>query len=140
MMVKKMIACEYAWHFVGRPYIWGGDDPMRGFDCSGLVQEILASVGMDPKGDQSAQAMFEFYLSVSEREMRGPGALVFYGLRPDKITHIAFMIDDQHIIEAGGGGSKTLTEKDAIEQNAFVRIRPWNHRKDIVAILMPVYA
>jgi len=27
-------------------YLWGGDDPLAGFDCSGFVIEILKSVGI----------------------------------------------------------------------------------------------
>jgi hypothetical protein len=46
-------------------------------------------------------------------------------------------LTEKHIINAGGGGSKTLTIKDAAAQNAFVKIRPFDYRKDIVAILRP---
>jgi cell wall-associated NlpC family hydrolase len=130
---------EYALRFVGLPYRWGGDDPINGFDCSGLVQELLASVGMDPPGDQNAQGLFEHFLPSSHREVRGAGALAFYGITPEKITHVAMFIDHDTVIEAGGGGSKTLTREDAAAQNAFIRLRPYNHRKDLVAVLMPTY-
>lgn len=125
--------------FLGKPYVWGGDDPINGFDCSGLVQEILASVGMDPKGDQTAQGIYDIFNPIGTPLERGLGALAFYGKSIKEITHIAMLLDEEHIIEAGGGGSKTLTAQDAIRQNAFVRIRRVDNRSDLVAIVMPPY-
>jgi cell wall-associated NlpC family hydrolase len=136
-MSKKEIAIQYALSFLGLPYRWGGDDPIHGFDCSGLVQEILASVGMDPPGDQTAHGLFQYFLTRNAGSA-GSGALAFYG-KADAITHIAMLINDTTIIEAGGGGSKTQNMQDAANQNAFVRLRPLKHRKDLVAVLLPNY-
>ena len=119
------------------PYKWGGDDPIQGFDCSGLVQELLAIFGMDPKGDQTAQALYNYFKDNSNEGPRDVGTLVFFGRSKDRISHVGLMLSEHSMIEAGGGGSKTNTEQDAINQNAYVRIRPFNNRKDIVAILNP---
>lgn len=123
--------------FLGLPYKWGGDDTIKGFDCSGLVQELLATIGLDPKGDQTAQALYDYFKNRSNEGPRDLGTLVFYGRSTSKISHIALMLDDQTIIEAGGGGSRTNTLEDAANQNATIRIRPFNHRSDIVAVLNP---
>lgn len=131
---------KYAMSFVGRPYIWGGDDPMRGFDCSGLVQEILASTGLDPAGDQNAQALYNHFEKVGSVDTWGPGALAFFGKDARNITHIGFCVDQYRMIEAGGGGSKTLTEQDAVKQNAYVRMRLIKNRKDLVAVIKPRYS
>lgn len=129
---------DYALQLVGLPYRWGGDDTIEGFDCSGLAQELLASVGFDPPGDQTAEGLRQHFMEHG-RPLNMPqvGALVFYG--KEKATHVAFCVDFFRIIEAGGGGSKTISEKAAADQNAYVRIRPWNHRKDILGIYMPDY-
>jgi cell wall-associated NlpC family hydrolase len=123
--------------FLSLPYKWGGDDPIKGFDCSGLIQELYAMIGLDPKGDQTAQALYEYFKTRSKESHRGCGALVFYGKSTLAITHVGMMVDDQTIIEAGGGGSNTHTLEDAAKQNAFVRLRPYNHRQDIVSVLYP---
>lgn len=112
---------------------------MSGFDCSGLVQEILASVGMDPPGDQTAQKLYDFFVKPSVVGVRRAGALAFYGKSVTQITHVAFMIDGLRVVEAGGGGSRTLSEADASAQNAFVRMRMVDHRTDLVATLLPPY-
>ena len=49
------------------------------------------------------------------------------------------MLDQHKIIEAAGGGSHVRTIEDARKFNAFVKIRPVSHRKDLFAILMPEY-
>lgn len=138
-MSETSFLVRYALSFLGVPYRWGGENPINGIDCSGLVQEILRSVGMDPPGDQTAQALFEHFVKTSTRGELGEGALAFYGSSITKISHIAFMIDSFRIIEAGGGGSKTLTKEDAALQNAFVRIRPVKNRADFLTTLMPHY-
>ncbi len=36
-----------ALELVGLPYVWGGTDPERGVDCSGLVQSVYSTFGID---------------------------------------------------------------------------------------------
>lgn len=130
---------QYALTFCGLPYRWGGDDPIQGFDCSGLVQEILASAGLDPKGDQTAQGLYDYFEKRGSWGIQQAGSLVFYGKDAFHISHVGFMIDSYRMVEAGGGGSKTNTENDAARQNAYVRVRPIRNRADIVAIIKPYY-
>jgi cell wall-associated NlpC family hydrolase len=130
---------EYAKSFIGKPYLWAGEGP-TGFDCSGLVQEILRSVGEDPSGDQTAQGLFNYFRENGTILQRmKPCALIFYGKSSRQITHVAFGIDNFRIVEAGGGGSSTVNVDVADKQGAMIRIRPHNHRTDMVAIFMPDY-
>ncbi len=131
---------EYALSFLGVPYKWGGETPMGGVDCSGLVQLILRSVGLDPPGDQNAQALFNHF-EKQGRYTATPmmGNLVFFGKSVLEITHVAFVMDQFRMIEAGGGDSLTMTISDAIEKGAYVKISMLNRRKDQVAMLRPSY-
>ena len=133
---------SYALSFLGLPYIWGGNDPMTGYDCSGVVQEILASVGMDPPGDQTAQTLYDFFHTQSMVSWNKPGigTLVFYGKSVTQITHVAFMLDQYRTIEAGGGDSTCVDSKSASKKHAFIRIRLVDHRPDRVAMLRPSYS
>jgi len=117
------IALEIAWKLYGTPYRWGGDDPMQGFDCSGLCVEILKSVGRVPRNnDYTANGLFKLF---HEKEVKEPtsGCLVFWG-NAKKLTHVEFCINEDFTIGASGGGSKTITTEDAINQNAFIKVRP----------------
>lgn len=130
---------EYAFCFVGLPYIWGGDDPINGFDCSGLAQEILAAFGIKPAGDNNAQSLYNYFVKNSQPDIFDCGAIAFYGKDLQSISHVAVMIDGLTIIEAGHGGPSTLTREDAIKQNAYVRLRTVKYRGDFLAVLMPRY-
>lgn len=128
---------DYALSFVGVPYRWAGSNPIDGYDCSGFVQELLASVGVDPVGDQTAQELFNRFETAGEWNSYKLGALAFYGASATKVTHVAMLLDQYRVIEAGGGNGSTRTLEDAAEQNAFVRIRHLNYRKDLVAVIRP---
>lgn len=135
------ILVDYAMSFLGKPYRWGGDDPILGFDCSGLIQEILASVGEDPPGDQTADSLYRYFKTrgnIRDVVSAYPGDLAFYGT-PKKITHVSFCLDHGRCIEAAGGNESTKTTADASRQNAYVRIRPIRTRKDLVNIIAPPY-
>jgi len=125
---------DYATSFLGKPYIWGGDNPVEGFDCSGFCLELLRSQGAWGKADDTAQGIYNRFKDKPVKSL-GVGALAFYG--KTRITHVAMLLDGEHIIEAGGGGSRTQTADDAAAQDAFIRIRPLNHRSDLVAVLWP---
>jgi cell wall-associated NlpC family hydrolase len=134
------IMLAYALRFVGLPYKWGGSNPMEGYDCSGLVQELLNSAGIDPEGDQTAQGLFDWFDLYGERDPKpGIGVLCFYGRNVSTITHVAMMLDQFRIIEAGGGGPKVHSLDDAKANDAFVRIRHISTRKP-VAMRKPRYA
>lgn len=130
----------YALSFVGTPYIYGSNHPEIGLDCSGLVCEILKSGGaIGTKEDLSAQQIFDRFQHDGRWNQFGPGTLAFYGKSVTQITHVAIMIDNLRIVEAGGGDSTTVTVKDAVAKNAFVRVRPVKYRGDLVALIRPPF-
>lgn len=128
---KLDIVCDYAMHFIGKRYQWGGAGPA--FDCSGLCIELLNAVGLGPPHDMSAQQIFEYYRPKALWDQKKRGALAFYGRSTGSISHVAFMISEEAIIEAGGGDHFVTTAEIAQVRSAFVRIRMWDHRKDFVA-------
>lgn len=137
--VNKVI--DYAMSMVGTPYKWGGNGP-DGYDCSGFIQEVLASVGQQPPIDKSSQELFEFYAKISKplaRHRPRAGSLVFYGSGINHITHVDFAIDAYRVVGAIGGNMATRTVEQARAKGAFVKVRPINYRPDIVAVLFPNY-
>ena len=86
-----------ALQFVGNAYVYGGNDPHTGVDCSGFTKYILghtAGVYLNrTAASQSAQGQ-----SVSAKEAR-PGDLVFYS-SGSSIDHVAIYIGDGRIVHA----------------------------------------
>ena len=112
---------------LGQPYVWGGNDPIYGFDCSGLVIEILKAVGVLPRiGDWTSEQLYLYFKNRETSRLR-PGCLLFY-VRSHKIGHVEIVWrvigKTTLVIAAAGGGSKTKTREDAAEQNAYVKVRP----------------
>lgn len=131
---KRKMALKVADRFLGKPYIWGGDDPMRGFDCSGFVIEILKSVGLLPrKGDWTANGLKNLFENCETIEPLA-GCLVFWGRTPNdrNAIHVEMCVSDELAIGASGGGSRTKTVNDAIRQNAYIKIRNFYERPNII--------
>lgn len=127
-MKPRDIAVHVLKNSVGTPYRWGGDDPLGGFDCSGLVIEALKSSGkMAEQKDYTADALSKLF---PETEIFQPGVLVFWDWNKDglidHVEMIAFEDEDGTFFTVGasGGGPGTITNQDAQNANAYVKIRP----------------
>ena len=135
-MTKRELAVKYLWHWLGIQYSYGGNDPMEGWDCSGIDIEVLQSVGILPhKYDNTAHGL---YLKYKDNFVTTgyAGCLVFW-FRSGKARHVMMMIDDFHVIGACGGGGDTKTTKDAIRDNAFIKMRPIGYAGDSYKICDP---
>lgn len=128
-MEKREAIVSYAHKFIGEPYKWTGDGKHReGFDCSGLVCEILWSIGAMDKMDRTAQGIYEYFKAKNDGVIKQyHGNLIFFGKDTAHITHIGLTVNAFQYIEAGGGDSRNL--------GGMVRIRPQSYRSDVVAII-----
>ena len=134
MNTDVKIVSSLAFKFIGKPYIWGGDDIIQGFDCSGFIIELFKSVGILPrKGDWTAETLYVRFKDKIVKKAK-EGCLIFFA-KNGKINHVEYVWKNGLTIGASGGGSKTLTKEDAIKQNAYVKMRPM--RKDVYAIVDP---
>lgn len=127
-MTKRELAIDVIKTHLGLPYKWGGDDTVGGFDCSGLVVEVLKSVGIvNEKYDNTAHGLSKAF---PETDILEAGALVYWDWNNDGIMEhvemIALVDDDGSIftIGASGGGSATTTPQSAMQSNAYVKLRP----------------
>ena len=139
----RAMALKIAWAYLGRPYRWGGDDPMAGFDCSGFIVEILQSVGLiERRQDFTAQGLWELFTArgcaLDDPDRPYEGCLVFWSQFPaTPATHVEMCLDGTLAIGASGGGSRTDSLEAAIDANAYIKIRPFRTRKGIKGFLDP---
>jgi hypothetical protein len=85
-------AAAVAWALaqVGTPYIWGGETPGVGFDCSGLVQAAYKAAGVALP--RVAQNQFNATARLAQGTELQPGDLVFFGTGPLGISHVGLYI------------------------------------------------
>jgi cell wall-associated NlpC family hydrolase len=88
-------AIEAAESQLGVPYVWGGETPGVGFDCSGLVQWSWAQAGVSLPRTSGAQFGATTQIPLADIE---PGDLLFYG--PDGSEHVAMYVGGGTMIEA----------------------------------------
>jgi hypothetical protein len=123
LLTQRAIAF-YIWErCLLQPYRWGGDDPIWGFDCSGLVIEGLKGANKFHRDkDATAAGLATMYLPAP---VLRPGCLLFWG---NPIIHVEVVWQivggQPYTIGASGGGSSTRTQEDAARFNAYVKIRP----------------
>ncbi len=85
---------------VGLPYVWGGTDPEKGVDCSGLVQVVYGKFGIDLPRVSADQARAG--VAVPSMAEARPGDLIAWdnSSRNSGADHIAIYIGNGQMIEA----------------------------------------
>jgi cell wall-associated NlpC family hydrolase len=84
------VAVSWALSQIGTPYVWGGETPGVGFDCSGLVQAAYAVAGMALP--RVAQDQYDATPKLAPDAALAPGDLVFFGGGPGSIDHVGLFV------------------------------------------------
>jgi cell wall-associated NlpC family hydrolase len=86
----ETVAVEWALTQIGTPYVWGGEAPGVGFDCSGLVQAAYAVAGVALP--RVAQQQYDATPKVPAGDPLAAGDLVFFGSGPTGIDHVGLFV------------------------------------------------
>jgi cell wall-associated NlpC family hydrolase len=84
--------------YLGTPYVWGGEKPGVGFDCSGLVQWVYAEAGISLP--RVAQDQFDAGPHLPPGSTLYPGDLVFFGSGPQAVEHVGIYVGNGEMIDA----------------------------------------
>lgn len=86
---------------LGKPYVWGGQTPEQGFDCSGLIYYAYNKL-LSQKLPRTANGMFQDrrIKRISQRELRR-GDLVFFSIKSQgSADHVGVYLGEGQFIEA----------------------------------------
>jgi cell wall-associated NlpC family hydrolase len=86
--------------YLGIPYLWGGEHPQTGLDCSGFVQLVYKRAGLYLP--RVAAEQFQATRLVSPEEVL-PGDLIFYSMhRPGsrKVDHVGIYMGKGYFVHA----------------------------------------
>jgi hypothetical protein len=91
--------------YLGIPYVWGGTDPAKGLDCSGLVQRVYQDLGYDlPRVSADQARSGRAVASLADAQ---PGDLLAWdnSSRNNGADHVAIYIGGGKMIEAARPGT-----------------------------------
>jgi cell wall-associated NlpC family hydrolase/Trp operon repressor len=106
---------ETAATYMGIPYVWAGDRPSTGFDCSGFTRYIYAQHGVDLPHYSGYQAQMGIPVDLANIQ---PGDLVAFGF---PVHHVGIYIGDGLFIHAPRTGD-------------VVKISPLSEKTNLAAI------
>ena len=86
---------------LGLPYVWGGEDPNRGFDCSGLIKFTFQE--FDIKLPHRADLQFNYGEQVSRSNLEA-GDVVFFATGGYPIGHVGIYVGEGQFIHAPRSG------------------------------------
>ena len=116
---------------VGRRYVRGGTSPEHGFDCSGLVRYVLASLKVDMPRTARQQAKTGFAV-VRDRSRLRPGDLLTFGNGVKGVSHVGIYIGNGRIVHASSGAGRVI-ESD-LERSSSSLIRAWRGVRRVLAV------
>ena len=91
LVSKGQSVVDYAYQFLGNPYVWGGTSLTNGADCSGFVQSVYAHFGISLPRTSYEQRTAGDEISYAEAQ---PGDLILYE------GHVGIYMGDGKIINA----------------------------------------
>jgi hypothetical protein len=86
---------------MGAAYLWAGDSPTAGFDCSGLAAWAYARAGIALP--HNAQAQLDLGPTVPADRLAA-GDLVFFGAGAGAVDHVGIYVGDGEMIDAPHSG------------------------------------
>lgn len=95
---------ENAKELIGVKYVWGGNTPQSGLDCSGLLYYIQKKAGSEV-GDLTASGYSKLGARIPIGEQNA-GDFLFFG---NPVTHCAIFIGNGYMIESRGGRKNTAS-------------------------------
>ena len=85
--------------YVGTKYVWGGNTPSQGFDCSGFTKYVFAKYGITLPRVSRDQVRAGTGVAADFRWLR-PGDLMFFAESGEAISHVAIYVGNGRIIHS----------------------------------------
>jgi cell wall-associated NlpC family hydrolase len=106
---SSALAAKEALQYIGTPYVWGGNDPNRGIDCSGLVQKMFGDIGQNLPRTAAEQANVGIPITRLE-DLRAGDRLYFWEAKRGKIGHTGIYLGNGYFVHSSRGHNGVATD------------------------------
>lgn len=114
---------------LGTRYVFGGTNPDRGFDCSGLIKYLAQALRLDVPRTAAQQARIGKAVA-TERKLLRPGDLLTFGSAKHP-SHIGIYIGDGKFIHASTGAGKVIVAD--LDRRRFPGMKPWTGVRRLIS-------
>lgn len=94
---------------IGVPYRWGGNDPARGLDCSGLVRhvfKVVAEIDLPRRSEEISRVGRK----IARADLR-PGDLLFFNTLGQPFSHVGVYMGDGRFVHAPGRNGQVRVDQ-----------------------------
>ena len=113
-----------ATNLIGVKYVWGGNTPQDGLDCSGLLYYVQKQAG-SKVDDMTASGYSKLGKSIEKGKQKA-GDFLFFG---SPVTHCAVYVGNGYMIESRGGRVNNSSNPGIGVSKTLV-----SHRKDLSCV------
>ncbi len=117
---------------VGTRYITGGESPDRGFDCSGLVQYVLAGLNLQIPRTARQQASVGLAIKRDTSRLLPGDLLTFAKGKKGKISHVGIYVGNGKYVHASSVAGKVI--ESSIDRPFSPLIKMWRGARRVLAL------
>ncbi len=91
---------DFASQYIGNPYVWGGNDPNNGIDCSGFTKYVYSHFGLSLP--RTANEQVKVGVTIADISLAQPGDLIFYSDdgTDSGVYHVTIYLGNNKMIHA----------------------------------------
>lgn len=115
---------------IGTRYVRGGTTPKTGFDCSGLVRYVMASMAVHLPRTARQQAQSGLAIDRDSRQLR-PGDLLTFGKDAKGASHVGIYIGGGRYVHASSAAGRVI-ESD-LGRTSSSLVRAWRGVRRVLA-------
>ena len=118
---------------IGKRYVYGGESPSRGFDCSGLVQYVAAALKIRVPRTARLQARVGDAIPADTSRLL-PGDVLTFG-SGKSISHVGIYVGDGRMVHASTAAGKVIETK--LLRPHVSGVKPWRGARRLEVDSLP---
>jgi cell wall-associated NlpC family hydrolase len=123
---------------IGTKYKTGGTTPGKGFDCSGLIQYVMAALKLDVPRTAKQQAKVGLALQRDTSELLPGDLLTFAKGKKGTVSHVGIYIGDGKFIHASSVAGRVI--ESPLDRPKSPLIKIWRGARRVLSIDDSVFA